>query len=271
LTSMGELDDVLSVTDYLLSNAWEHERRRLEALENTADPQTIRHLEAIGVARGWKCLEVGGGGGSIARWLSERVGVEGRVVVTDIDPRFIEALASPNTEVLRHDITEADPPAADFDVVHARAVLMHLTTRVQVLDRLARSVKPGGWLLIEDSDSFSLSAAGPPSPFTALMAAVTTKTTIDWQWARSVPSRFSALGLVNVQGEAVTPFVQGGSTLAEFWSLTFRHRRSAYIESGVTTAEQIDKALAFLADPRSWSPSSARISVRGQRPSVPLG
>ena len=34
-------------------------------------------------------LEIGAGGGSIARWLAERVGPTGSVLATDIDPRFI--------------------------------------------------------------------------------------------------------------------------------------------------------------------------------------
>ena len=59
--------------DYLLDNAWQHQRARLAGLEAWFDPGTIRHVETLGVAEGWRCWEVGAGGGSIAEWLARRV------------------------------------------------------------------------------------------------------------------------------------------------------------------------------------------------------
>ena len=41
------------------------ERQRLGLLEQLLDPLTIRRLEALGVAAGWRCLTVGAGRGSI--------------------------------------------------------------------------------------------------------------------------------------------------------------------------------------------------------------
>jgi hypothetical protein len=37
------------------------------------------------VGPGWRCLEVGSGGGSIAAWLCDRVGPDGSVLATDLD------------------------------------------------------------------------------------------------------------------------------------------------------------------------------------------
>jgi hypothetical protein len=77
---------------YLLPNAWHQARERLALLERVLDPGTTRHLDELGVAAGWECLEFGAGGGSIAAWLCARVGSTGRVVATDLDTRFLEAL-----------------------------------------------------------------------------------------------------------------------------------------------------------------------------------
>lgn len=60
----------------------EVERERLQEQEHEIDQVTIRHLEAIGVSKGWNCLEVGAGAGSIAQWLSSRVGSSGHVVAS---------------------------------------------------------------------------------------------------------------------------------------------------------------------------------------------
>lgn len=63
---------------YALDTAWYAERERLESLTRLYDPTTTRILEGIGVGPGWRCLEVGAGTGSIARWLADRIeSVEG--------------------------------------------------------------------------------------------------------------------------------------------------------------------------------------------------
>jgi ubiquinone/menaquinone biosynthesis C-methylase UbiE len=95
------------------------------------------------VAEGWHCLEVGAGGGSIATWLCDRVGAAGHVVATDIDPRFLDAVGSPNLEVRRHDIASDPLPEAAFDLVHTRLVLVHLPEREAALRRIVRALKPG--------------------------------------------------------------------------------------------------------------------------------
>jgi ubiquinone/menaquinone biosynthesis C-methylase UbiE len=77
----------------------------------------------IGITRGWSCLEVGAGAGSIARWLAQRVGSIGRVVATDLDTRFFEDAAGTNLEVWRHDVTRDPFPTAEFDLVHVRWLL----------------------------------------------------------------------------------------------------------------------------------------------------
>jgi hypothetical protein len=41
----------------------EVELNRLRLLERIFDPTTTRHLEMLGVAEGWNCLEVGAGAG----------------------------------------------------------------------------------------------------------------------------------------------------------------------------------------------------------------
>ena len=51
--------------------AEESEHERLSLLEQIEDPRSQRHLAALGIQRGWRCLEVGAGHGSIARWLAE--------------------------------------------------------------------------------------------------------------------------------------------------------------------------------------------------------
>ena len=125
---------------------------RFAALSALFDSSSQRHLADRGVGSGWHCLEVGGGGGSIAGWLSERVGPAGHVVVTDVDIRFLEKIKCPNVDVRLHDVTRDPLPERAFDLIHARMVLIHLPARDRVLSRLLRALKPGGWLVCEEFD-----------------------------------------------------------------------------------------------------------------------
>jgi 2-polyprenyl-3-methyl-5-hydroxy-6-metoxy-1,4-benzoquinol methylase len=74
---------------YPLDNKWIAARERLAQLEAVWDPWTIRNFEKVGVKEGWHCLEVAGGGGSVAEWLCRQVGGSGHVVATDIQPHFL--------------------------------------------------------------------------------------------------------------------------------------------------------------------------------------
>src|SRR3712207_3677967 len=109
---------MMEPSGYIFDHKWPGERHRLALLEQRYDPPTIRRLESIGVTRGWSCLEVGAGGGSIARWLAQHVEDIGRVVATDLDVGFLEDAAAANLEVWQHDITVDPLPSETFDLVH---------------------------------------------------------------------------------------------------------------------------------------------------------
>src|SRR5689334_19366850 len=145
----------MTATAYLFDNAGEQTADRFVNTHPIYDPRTIAILEGCGVREGASCLEVGGGGGSIAAWFARRVGPEGRVLVTDLDPRHLRAAADlrlPNVEVVQHDVGKDPLPAGSFDVIHSRLVIMHVPERRQVLGKLVDALKPGGWLVIEDFD-----------------------------------------------------------------------------------------------------------------------
>lgn len=101
---------------------------------------------------GARCLEIGGGGGSIASWLCEHVGPEGHVTATDLQTGFLSELSLANLTVLSHDVRTDEFPEGSFDLIHARAVLMHIADRMAALRRKASWLAPGSWLLVEEPD-----------------------------------------------------------------------------------------------------------------------
>lgn len=155
----------MAVQNRYVAAGTEHdaERERLRLLEAVHDVDAHRYLGHIGVERGWQCLEIGAGAGSITRHLAGLVGAQGHVVATDIDPRFLTDLPS-NVEVRHHDV-EVDPlEEGTYDLVFSRAVLMHLSDPPAALARIVDAVKPGGWLLLHTADFRALGADHPDHP-----------------------------------------------------------------------------------------------------------
>ena len=103
----------------------EAEINRLRSLEEICDTNTIRRLEMMRASESWDCLEVGAGAGSVAQWLSARIGPTGKVVATDINIKFLRQISVPNLEVRQHDITKDDLETGQYDLVHCRCLLMH--------------------------------------------------------------------------------------------------------------------------------------------------
>lgn len=261
------------MTRYVLDNASEQTGQRFTSLETCFDPASIRQLEHVGVTEGWSCLEVGGGGGSIARWLSDRVGPSGNVLVTDINPRWIDAGAT-NVELRRHDITCDPLPEEAFDLIHARLVLLHLPDHDQVLRRMLKSLKPGGWLLIEDFDCTWL----PFAPACSLTKAALFDKVLgsfhrlledggaDLAYGRFFHAQLSGEGLVDVHVQAHAEIWAGGSTGCELHRANIEQLRDRLIGTGLLTDQEIDDFYELIDDPAFSVNSYLLVSGCGRRP-----
>jgi hypothetical protein len=61
------------MSQYIFDNRAVHQaRERFGGLDTIYDPATTRYLTATGLSAGWRCLEVGGGSGSIGAGLAGR-------------------------------------------------------------------------------------------------------------------------------------------------------------------------------------------------------
>ncbi len=190
---------------YKFDHEWRQERERLATLEEAFDPWSIRTIEATALERGSRCLEVGGGGGSIAEWLCRRVGDTGRVVATDLETKFLAGIDASNLDVRQHNIV-SDPIEQDwYDLIHTRAVLEHIPERDEVFGRLLSALKPGGWLTVDCGDFSSVrQVAGRPEDVdffkSAFDAVVGTSRSFgaDLLYGRRIGEVFRANGLEQV-------------------------------------------------------------------------
>lgn len=264
------------MSTYVFDNAWHATRQRLAALEDWLDPGTVRHLTERGVAPGWNCLEIGAGGGSIAEWLSEQVGPDGCVVATDIDPRFLAALESPNLEIRRHNIVHDPLPENAFDLIHTRLVLGHLSGRNldSALDRCVAALKPGGWLLAEEMDFVSITPvpwceAETAERFARAVAAhnrVMVDHGFDCYYGRQVAHDLETHGLKDVATEGRAFVSTGGSPGARAWQVTLEQVYDEAIATDVISSAELDQVIEHLGDPTFAFLSQITIAAWGRRP-----
>ena len=243
-------------TQYVAArNGDEAERERLRILEEISDPWTFERMAALGVGPGWRCLEVGAGGGSVARWLADRTGPTGRVVATDLDPRFLSDLDG--VEVRRHDIVTDELEENAFDVVHCRALLLHIPERRRALERMYAAVAPDGWLFVEDLDVSTIRAADPTHPEAAEFDRLQ-RTTIrffaslgifDPSNGRRLRSQMAALDLEQIGQSASTSVLNGGEPAAHFLALGARMTRELLVSQGVASEAELDAQIRRMDDP----------------------
>jgi SAM-dependent methyltransferase len=253
---------------YLFDNAAPQARARLTALADLHDEGTIRHLVARGVSDGWKCLEIGGGLGTITRWLSERVGANGYVLATDIDTRFLATIGCGNVEVRRHDILTDPLPDSTFDIAYARLVLEHLSDADLALDRMVTAIKPGGWLIVEDFETRAAAFHDVPASVSKTLTAmwrVSARAGIDPRLGLSLGHRLRARGLAHVGHEGRVQLCRGRSAAARLARLNFEQLREPILATGLTTSE-FEADLARLEDEDFEWRSPTLWTGWGQRP-----
>jgi SAM-dependent methyltransferase len=251
---------------YAFPHSAADEWRRLKLLEQRLDPLTKRRVERLDVPRDARCLEIGGGRGSITRWLADRVGPSGTVTATDLQLDFLLAIDASNVEVIRHDIRTDTFPERSFDLIHTRAVLMHLPDDLEMLRRIASWLVPGGWLLLEEldfgmymSDADELWASQPEA------------------WHRAFPSgslsrgrwllrNIHGLGLAEIGADAEVDVIVPGTPLAEFYRLGIATIGPHAVEAGALTAEQAAALVERPTQPDFLSFGFVHVGVWGRRP-----
>lgn len=239
---------------YVFDNAAPQAAGRLAALADVFDPGSRRHLCERGVANGWRCLEIGGGLGTMTRWLSERVGPAGSILTTDIDPRYLRQLRLANVEVRQHDVLTDPLPTGVFDLALARLVLEHLPHPDLALAKMIDAVRPGGWVVVEDFellpgvDGDEHGMAERISKTMAAMRHVSAAAGAHQRLGRSLAGRLRGHGLTNVDTEGRVLVWRGRTAGATLSRLNFEQLREPILATGLVTPAEFDADMAALDD-----------------------
>jgi ubiquinone/menaquinone biosynthesis C-methylase UbiE len=134
-------------------------------------------LDRLGLREGWRCVDVGAGGGDVTVALARIVGRDGRVYAVDSDPAARDAVAQAAAEAAQAQVIALTQAGEDLtlpeavDLAYCRFVLLHVHNPVEVLLRMRGAVRPGGWVVAQepitsagriDGKAFSYPAAKHP-------------------------------------------------------------------------------------------------------------
>lgn len=235
---------------------------RLRELSAYQDADTFDSLRAIGIQPNWACLDVGAGNGSVAEWLAARV-PGGSVLATDIDIRHLRADV-PRMTAMVHDVATDDFAPASFDLVHVRMVLMHLARPQDVVRKIVRWLRPGGYLVIGGFD-VSIGTRSPEPTLARVMTALERhfreEIGSDLRAERLAPQWLRNAGMVDVHA-GYHPAVCGvGQAGQGFLLASLEQIRSAVVSSGYATDRD------FL-DVRAWLDEPGAAEIYGVRPIV---
>lgn len=160
---------------YVLGGS-ENELARLhaQAAEHEATARWL--LDAIGVRRGWRVLDVGCGPIGILRLLADAVGPDGEVVGLERESRFVkmareevDRFGLTNVRIVEADALSSGLERDSFDVVHERLVMVNVPERDQLAAEMLALAKPGGFIALEDIDNVSWLCEPPHESWTALL------------------------------------------------------------------------------------------------------
>ena len=127
----------------------------LDRAERDSEEEPDHAIDVLKIAKGSAVADIGAGSGYMTIKLAKKVGAEGKVIATDIQPGMIDLLnkrlaKSKITNVTTVLGTQDDPrlPIESLDLVLMVDVYHELSQPQQMLQRLREALKPGGRLVL---------------------------------------------------------------------------------------------------------------------------
>jgi SAM-dependent methyltransferase len=155
--------------DYLLGTH-DEEIARLGLQHRVWRPRVLDAWRRAGVTTGSRVVDAGAGPGWASMDLAEIVGPEGRVHALERSERFLRYLNAAaevrglsNIETRNLDLVTDDLPVTGADAFWVRWVLAFVSDPAAVLDKLVRTLRPGGVAIIHEYLDYRTWSLAPAS------------------------------------------------------------------------------------------------------------
>jgi ubiquinone/menaquinone biosynthesis C-methylase UbiE len=247
---------VSSSSRYLLGDS-RGEIRHLVAQAEVYAEEAEQLLDMIRLEPGRAAIDVGCGVLGVLHLLAERVGPNGHVVGLDRQARIIaegRKLAEQSglaVEFVEADATATELPAASFDLVHARTLLLNVDNPEQVVAEMVRLVRPDGVVALQEPDSGAWTCDPPHPAFDLLKSAVVEAyrcTGKDFDVGRRIARLLREAGAVDVRVRATARATQAGEYYQTFVLTLANLVREVITASCGLTDDQLDAYAADLRD-----------------------
>jgi SAM-dependent methyltransferase len=263
------------MSEYVLGrNAAEHARLcfQQEVWGATTSELLDRSLGEDSAALGKSCLDVGCGPGLVTLDLARRVGAEGSVLGLDGATHWLAALEAAagaagleNVATREVELEQLELPSRAYDFAFARWVFSFLADPGALLAELARGLRPGAILAIEDYNHEGVSLFPPSRGFDAVIRATRALYSAaggDVWVAGSLPALLEAAGF-EVLEERSTVLHGGPESPAFRWADAFFPAHvPGLVERGLLEADEHDLFL------REWEERKASPTARFYSPIV---
>jgi ubiquinone/menaquinone biosynthesis C-methylase UbiE len=256
------------------------ESARLQQQAEELGPDNATLLDRVGLRPGQHAIDLGCGPRGILDLLSERVSPGGRVVGLDADPNHVAMAAEfvaqrglPDADIVLGDAMHTGLPAASFDLVHARTLLINVPDPAAVVAEMVRLARPGGVVASFEPDT-ETGFVYPPHPaydrLREIFPLVFARNGADPRIGRRVGELYRQAGLTDVTVEARADCRPPGHSRRTIRADLMRAMRPRVLEMGLATEQELDELDAavreHVTNPDTVVMSSLLFLVSGRKP-----
>jgi SAM-dependent methyltransferase len=243
-------------------------KTRLDLQSAAQRPYTLDLLRAVGVRPGWRCLDVGSGGGQVTTDLARVVAPDGSAVGIDFDEVAVERARKEaverGVENVEFRVGRAEQLDEDgFDVAYTRLLLDVVPDPHAVLSKMVSSVAPNGVVVAEEAEASSCFCYPPSDAFRRWIGwfcETLRRQGGDPDLGLRLPGLFRSVGLRDISLRVVHPAWIEGEEKWLHW-MAMGDVRDAVLAAGVATPAEFDEVrdeLGALAEDPSTLVASAR-------------
>lgn len=195
-------------------------------------------------------IDLGRGPRGTIEPLRDQLGPDGRVVGVDVDPvhvalahAFVAEQGLANVEIPQTDARRTGLPAAPFDLVHARTLLITIPDPTAVMAEMTRLVRPGGWVASMEPNMAAHPYHAPHPTQDRLHEIFIDAFRADGAdpfIGRHIPDLFRQAGLTNIGIKARAELYPPGHTRRTILLDLVRSMRPKIVQRGIAREQEFD-------------------------------